>query len=174
MRLPPGVWHNLYTQPSPHVAMATVGELRWAGCLTCLTQSPARLGVALGNVRQKKWWAHCVVTCLFSSFALPQANQFTLSCPAENASWLSWSESIPATARQPPLNQWKPIWWKPDLTSVCAAAPRDCTWLWKCVFFWMHQRKLIGAFDYISYAFVSNCLSLTVALPSNRYNISSH
>lgn len=61
------------------VDMATVGEPRWARSLTCLTRSPARFGTVYGNLRQKKWWAYCWVTSLFSSFTFPPANQFTLN-----------------------------------------------------------------------------------------------
>lgn len=70
------------------VGMATVGELR---CLTWLTQSPAKLGMVLGNLRQRTWGAFCWVTCLFSSFTFPQANQFTPVCSTDHTSWLSWA-----------------------------------------------------------------------------------
>lgn len=55
-------WHSLYTHPSCPVAispvgMTTVGELR---CLTWPTQSPARVGMVLGNLRQRTWWAYCL------------------------------------------------------------------------------------------------------------------
>lgn len=102
----------------PPVGMATVGQLRWAGSLTCLTQSPARLGTVCGNVRQKKWWAYCWVTCLFSSLSFPQANQFTLDCSTENASWLSWASlSLYTSVSQCRIDK-NPIGWPTNLTSA--------------------------------------------------------
>lgn len=90
-----GGWCSLYIThvAMSSVGMATLGELRWAGRLTCLTWSSARLGTVHGNLRHKKCWAYCWVACLFSSFTFPQANQFTFY--RMNALWLSWESLLP-------------------------------------------------------------------------------
>lgn len=87
-------WCSLYIThvAMSSVGMATLGELRWAGRLTCLTWSSARLGTVHGNLRHKKCWAYCWVACLFSYFTFPQANQFTFyRMKALRLSWESLS-----------------------------------------------------------------------------------
>lgn len=84
-----GGWCSLYIThvAMSSVGMATLGELRWAGRLTGLTWSSARLGTVHGNLRHKKCWAYC------SSFTFPQANQFTFyrMNASDRLSWESLS-----------------------------------------------------------------------------------
>ena len=69
------------------VGMATVGELRWARSHISPSHLPG-LAPVRGNLRHKKWWAYCWLTCLFFSFTFPRANQFTLfSASAWQSGW---------------------------------------------------------------------------------------
>ncbi len=78
MQVLPGVgkiYTHTHTRPPCWHGNSWWDQVSW-GSLTCLTQSPARLGTVHGNLRLKKWCAYCWVTCLFFSFTFPQANQF--------------------------------------------------------------------------------------------------
>lgn len=114
-------WCSLYIThvAMSSVGMATLGELRWAGRLTCLTWSSARLGTVHGNLRHKKCWAYCWVACLFSSFTFPQANQFTFY--RMNALRLSWESLLLHLSDRQGWASDK----NPNLTSVCMAGHYD-------------------------------------------------
>lgn len=104
-----GGWHNLHTHLPP---LCWHGNGWWAQVswesLTCRVWPSHLPGLecSVDIWELKKWGAYCTATCLFFPFTFPRANQFTLDCTAENASWFSWSESISVAIPQPALN-WK-------------------------------------------------------------------
>lgn len=65
-----------------------------------------------------------------------------LSAVARNrASWLSWSRPISVSIHQPALNWWNPIWWKTNLTSVCATVQSHVMSVVQVYNFEMREKK---------------------------------